>query len=148
MNAAVSTTQDQELYLTEVESLYIEGKLNYRLIFGHPLKVVEREFTYGKCTRTSAYFKPGDIFGLDLWQRAVYVLQAAKPGDTALTVPQVRPAAIVLLEAVGVNRARQALRVIAEIEERVDPPTLLAERYLLTDFRLKACARQRSQRRF
>ena len=87
-------TQDQapsDRFLTQVETLYVEGELNFRLLFGHPLKVVEKEFTYGRRTRKIAYFRPGDVFAVDLWRRnaygtnawAVYVLQAAGPGETA-----------------------------------------------------------------
>ena len=155
----MSTTAQQEnspdTCLTEVETLYVEGKLNYRLLFGHPVRVVEKEFTYGNRTCKAAYFKPGDVFAIDLWQQneygtnawAVYVLQAAAPGESAITVPQVKPAAKVLLEAVGVERARQALKLLAEIEERTDPATLPADRFLLTDFRLKACWRHKNGRR-
>jgi hypothetical protein len=155
MSTTTPAQSSTETCFTEVETLYIEGQLNFRLIFGHPAKVVENEFTYGQRTRETAYFRPGDIFAIDLWRKnefgttawAVYVLQAAAPGETAYPVPQVKPAAKVLLEAVGVERARQALALLREIEERTDPTTLPANRYLLTDFRLKACQRTRNSRR-
>ncbi len=154
MSTTTPSRNSPEDCLTEVETLYVEGKLNYRLLFGHPVKVVEKEFTYAERTRRAVYFCPGDIFAIDLWQRndygtsawAVYVLQAAAPGEIAFPVPQVKPAVKVLLEAVGVERARQALQLIAEIEERTDPTTLPPSRFLLTDFRLKACWRQRDGR--
>lgn len=141
--------------LTKVEILFQEGKLNYRLLFGHPVEVCEKEFVFGRITRKTAYFKPGDVFAIDLWRRnrfgtsawAVYVLQAAAPGEVAVPVPQVSPAAKVLLEAVGQERARQALRLIREIEERVDPSELPPSRFLLTDFRLKSCWRNKHKRR-
>ena len=151
-------TQDQtpsDRFLTQVETLYVEGELNFRLLFGHPLKVVEKEFTYGRRTRKIAYFRPGDVFAVDLWRRnaygtnawAVYVLQAAGPGETALPIPQVKPAAKVLLEAVGKERAQRALNLLREIQERTDPALLPPNRFLLTDFRLKACQRTKKSKR-
>jgi hypothetical protein len=133
--------------LTQASLVFIEGKLNYRLLFGHPLKIVDKEFEYGRTTRRIAYFRPGDIFALDIWERneygttlwAVYVLQAAAPGEIALPVPQVKPAAKILLEACGKEKAQRALKLLEEIQERIDPTTLPPNRYLLTDFRLKAC---------
>jgi hypothetical protein len=133
-------------FLTRVETLFLEGRCNYRLIFGHPLKVVQQEFEFNRITRKHAFFKPGDIFALDLWDRnaygttkwAVYVLQAAGPDEASVPVPQVEPAAKVLVEAVGKEHAQVALRVLKEIEERTDPTTLSPNRFLLTDFRIKA----------
>ena len=132
-------------YLTRFEILYQEGELNFRLLFGHPVKIEEKEFIHGCVTRKYVYFKPGDIFAIDLWQRnvygttawAVFVLQAAGPGEQAVNVPQVKPAVNVLLEARGTERAKRALKLLKEIEDRTDPTTLTPNRFLLTDFRLK-----------
>ena len=142
-------------FLTQFETLYVEGELNYRLLFGRPLKVIEKEFTYGRRSRKVAYFRPGDVFAVDLWRRnaygtsewAVYVLQAAAPRETALPIPQVKPAAKVLLEAVGKERARKALNLLKEIQARTDPALLPPNRFLLTDFRLKSCQRTKDKRR-
>lgn len=49
-----------------------------------------------------------------------------------------KPAAKVLLEAAGQKHAREAVRLLKEIEDRTDPTTLHPSRFLLTDFRLKA----------
>ena len=142
-----SEKENNETGFTEVEILYREGRLNYRLLFGHPVKVVEKEFIYGRITRKQAFFRPGDIFALDLWERnsygttgwAVYVLQAIAPGELdAVKIPQVKPAVKVLLEAHGKSRARRALEYLREIQNRTDPATLPPARFLLTDFRLKA----------
>ena len=62
-----------------------------------------------------------------------------------VTVPQVTPGAKVLLEAHGKRQAQAALKELAEIQNRVDPTTLPAARYLLTDFRLKVDTRNRGQ---
>jgi len=96
-------------------------------------------------TKQLALFKPGDVFALDLWdcgeygtkEWSVFVLQAVAPGDVANPVPQVSPAAKILLEARGITKAKQAIKELQEIQDRVDPTTLPAARFLLTDFRLK-----------
>jgi len=149
MKSTTTTSAPLSHFLTQVETVYLQGRLNYRLLFGHPVRVVENDFVYGERTRKTSYFQPGEIFALDLWRRneygtsawAVYVLQAAEPGEEAMPVPQVKPAVKVLLEAVGQTHAKQALRLLREIEERTDPATLPANRFLLTDFRLKAAAK-------
>ena len=131
---------------TRVEELYLEGQKNFRLLFGKPIKSETTEFKYQDITRRVHYFKPGDIFAIDLWERneygttnwSVFVLQAALPGEFAVRIPQVKPAAKVLLEAAGQKHAREAVRLLKEIEDRTDPTKLHPSRFLLTDFRLKA----------
>jgi hypothetical protein len=148
------TPLTEDNHLTQVEALYEEARLNYRLLFGRPIKWVEKEFCYGKLTRRVAYFRPGQIFALDLWERnqygttawAVYVLQAAGPTELAVKVPQVTPAAKVLLEAIGAARAKEALRLLREIESRTDPTSVSPNRFLLTDFRLKCFSQKRIRR--
>ena len=132
--------------LTRFEELYLEGHKNYRLLFGKPIKSETTEFKYQDITRRVHYFKPGDIFAIDLWERneygttnwSVFVLQAALPGELAVRIPQVKPAAKILLEASGQKHAREAVRLLKEIEDRTDPTKLHPSRFLLTDFRLKA----------
>lgn len=151
----LEASQIEEQHLTQVETLYSEGHCNYRLLFGHPVKTVEKAFIYGQITKKVAFFKPGDIFALDLWERneywiknwAVYVLQAIKPGQIATCVPQVKPAAKVLLEARGKSQAQLALKLLSEIERRTDPTTLCPTRFLLTDFRVKALSPKPRTRR-
>ncbi len=144
-------TQSLEIRLTQVELVYEQGVRNYRLLFGRPFKVITQERTYGRMTKQLALFKPGDVFALDLWdcgeygtkEWSVFVLQAVAPGDVANPVPQVSPAAKILLEARGITKAKQAIKELQEIQDRVDPTTLPAARFLLTDFRLKADSRGR-----
>ena len=135
--------------LTLVEAAYCEGKFNYRVLFGTPEMIkVQKQRDY---ERVYNYFAPGQIFALDLWrcndygttEWAVYVLQAARPREIIVPVPQVTPGAKVLLEAHGKSQAQAALKELAEIQNRVDPTTLPAGRYLLTDFRLKVDTRNR-----
>ena len=145
--AGIDTREAQslEIRLTQVELVYEQGVRNYRLLFGRPFKVITQERTYGRMTKQLALFKPGDVFALDLWdcgeygtkEWSVFVLQAVAPGDVANPVPQVSPAAKILLEARGITKAKQAIKELQEIQDRVDPTTLPAARFLLTDFRLK-----------
>lgn len=142
-----------EKYLTRVELDYRQGVRNYRLLFGHPEYIVSKDHRY-KVTNQLAFFKPGEIFGLDLWECndfgttrwSVYILQAAAPGDTVMRVPQVFPGAIVLLEAYGVERAKAVLAWLSNIELGSDPATLKPEQFLAADFRLKAAIPQRKRR--
>jgi len=144
-------TQSLEIRLTQVELVYEQGVRNYRLLFGRPFKVITQERTYGRMTKQLALFKPGDVFALDLWdcgeygtkEWSVFVLQAVAPGEVANPVPQVSPAAKILLEARGITKAKQAIKELQEIQDRVDPTALPAARFLLTDFRLKADSRGR-----
>lgn len=140
-------------YLTRFEILYQEKLINFRLLFGHPIKIEEPEFVHGCVTRKFVYFKPGDIFAIDLWQGniygttswAVFVLQACEPGEEAVKVPQVKPAAKILLEARGAEKSRQALKLLKEIEDQTDPSTLTPNRFLLTDFRMKHSTKRRQR---
>lgn len=137
--------------LTSVTVQQIEGHSNFRVIFGDPHSKTPINSPSESKPKNLWFFKPGSIFCLDLFKRnqygttewAVYVLQAAFPGETIVPVPQVNPGAKVLLEAHGKKRAQTALRELAEIQKRVDPTTLSPGRFLLTDFRLKADTRTR-----
>jgi hypothetical protein len=139
------TLPDTEL--TKVETASCPSQYNYRILFGKPQKIAIHNT--GETDAACAYFNPGQIFALDLWrcneygtiEWAVYVLQAARPGEIIVRVPQVTPGAKVLLEAHGKHRAQAALRELDELQKRIDPTTLPPGRFLLTDFRLKADTR-------
>ena len=146
-----SQNQIPDGFLTRFEIRFEIKKCNHRLLFGRPIRIIEKEFIDGVRTQKIALFKPGDIFGIDLWEQneygtsywAVYVLQAAAPGELALPIPQIQPAAKILLEARGKERAQRALKLLAEMEERTDPTNVSPNRFLLTDFRLKALSNTR-----
>lgn len=137
--------------LTSVNLHSIQDRRNYRIVFGHPSLIVNDPAGTEAESWSVWFFDPSNIFCLDLFDRdlygsthwSVYVLQAARPGETITPVPQVTPGAKVLLEAHGKKRAQEALRELKEIQERVDPTTLPPGRFLLTDFRLKADTRTR-----
>jgi len=134
---------------TQVEIASYPEQFNYRILFGTPKKITHR--SPGENKLSHAYFEPGQIFALDLWHSneygttewAVYVLQAARPNELIVQVPQVKPGAKVLLEAHGRQQAKAALKELADIQKRVDPTTLPPARFFLTDFRLKAETRNR-----
>ena len=100
--------------LTQVEELYLEGRKNYRLLFGNPIRSETVKLKFKKITRKVHYFRAGDIFAVDLWDRngydttkwSVYVIQAACLGEFSMPVAQVSPAPRVLLVAEGQKYAR------------------------------------------
>jgi hypothetical protein len=142
-----ATMPDSEF--TEVATGSCPRQYNYRILFGKPRKIAIQNI--GQDESSWAFFSAGQIFALDLWrcnrygtiEWAVYVLQSARPGEVIVPVPQVTPGAKVLLEAHGKKQAQAALKELAEIQARIDPTTLPAARFLLTDFRLKAATRCR-----
>lgn len=140
-----------ENFPTKVQIKKIDNLCNFRVIFGSPFQKTVAIPKEPQIYTEDWLFNPGSIFCLDLFKRnqygttewAVYVLQAAHPGETIVPIPQVNPGAKVLLNAHGKKRAQAALKELAEIQKRVDPTTLSPERFLLTDFRLKADTRNR-----
>ena len=140
-----------ENFPTSVKIKSIDKICNFRILFGSPYKKTLASSKEPPIHIEDWFFIPGSIFCLDLFTRnqygstewAVYVLQAAYPGETIVPVPQVTPGAKILLEAHGKKQVQAAIKELAEIQERVDPATLPPGRFLLTDFRLKADARTR-----
>jgi len=131
---------------TTVEASYIQDRRNFRLFFGEPIKAIEHSYGYNSHTRKSFYFEPGQIFGIDLWEKnqfgtvywQVYVLQALSPGELGQAVPTVIPAAEVLLNAIGRERAARALKAISEIQNSTPLYLVPKNRWLTLDFNLKA----------
>ncbi len=104
---------------TKFTSLYVEGEVNYRLIYPEsldPVTVSKDMFGY----RREYRFKSGEVFCIDLWERnnygtrrwVVYVLQAGKAGEKLQLVPAVYPGAKILLKAQGKKRAQKALSLL------------------------------------
>ena len=133
----------------EVDLDFLEGQLNYRLLFGRPEFTNFREHHFGT-TRRTAVFRPGACLGLDLWQGRVVlnrsrqpvvrtgewrvlVLEVGVPGERVSRVPQVRPGAHILLEARGVRRCKFLLRWLAELETQGDLADLPREFFLSRD---------------
>ena len=65
-----------------------KGTIDY-FFFGNPIRSETFELQYKKITRKVHYFRAGDIFAIDLWDRneygttkwSVYVIQALYLGD-------------------------------------------------------------------
>ncbi len=144
----------------EVDLDFLEGQLNYRLLFGRPEFVNFREHHFG-ITKRTAVFRPGARFGLDLWEGRVVlnrsrqpvvrtgawrvlVLEVGAPGERVSRVPQVRPGAHVLMEARGARRCKFLLRWLAELELQGDLTDLPREFFLSRDLRFQALVPERS----
>jgi hypothetical protein len=143
----------------EVDLDFLEGQLNYRLLFGRPEFTNFREHHFGSTKRT-AVLRPGARFGLDLWEGRVVlnrsrepvvrtgewrvlVLEVGAPGDRVSRVPQVRPGAHILLEARGVRRCKFLLRWLAELETQGDIADLPREFFLSRDLWFRGVAPER-----
>ena len=130
--------------LTQVREEFLEGRHNYRLLFGHPESRRTAQSMDGYTARLS-YFAAGERFALDLWSRNAYgtvrwrcfVCETVSPGDEAERVPFVTPAARVLLSTKGAAQSRLFLAWVALITEQgVDPLTCPADLFLAAHFRL------------
>ena len=96
-------------HLTAVYLEYAHKIRNYRLLFGNPIFTKTEKFFYNKIHQEVSYFKPGEIFCLDLFNRneygstywSLYVLRSLQPGVKGEVVPRVSPAVQVLIEAKG-----------------------------------------------
>lgn len=125
---------------TAVRLEYRAEAANYRLIFGRPVLVETHEKTFGY-TRETAWFAPGSVFGLDLWEgalienragerrtrtraRGVFVLQALASGEAGSAVKRVQPGVRVLMYTRGVRRSQFMLAWLAELALRGNPANL------------------------
>lgn len=129
---------------TVVYEEFAEGRRNYRLLFGQPIRRRDVRSHEGYSARVN-FFGPGTRFALDLWDRNEYgtirwrcfVCESVTAGQAAETVPCVTPAASVLLSTKGAAESRLFLTWLAGLEgEGVDPITCPAEMFLAADFRL------------
>ena len=130
---------------TQVHEEFVEGRHNYRLLFGSPSRQRTVNAEEGHSARAN-YFLPGTRFGLDLWSRNSYgtvrwrcfVCEAVRPGQSAERVPFVTPAATVLLSTKGAAQSRLFLAWLAGIEEEgVDLLSCPADFFVAAHFRLQ-----------
>jgi hypothetical protein len=131
-------------HLTSVQTLYREGRQNYRVLFGEPLHTQTRARAEG-FTVTVSRFVPGARFALDLWACNPYgtirwrcfVCEAIGPGEEGDRVPMVAPAARVLLHTQGAAQSRLFLAWLRELDEAgFDPLTCPHETFEAAHFRL------------
>ena len=140
-------------YLTAVSLHFLEGQKNYRLLFGDPVKTETQDHRLGE-TRETAYFRPGAIFAIDLWDRNKYgtrrwrilILQAPNVGqrDDIERVQQVTPGARKLLETKGTFRCKLLLQWLRTVEVAGDPTARPPEFYIARDHMLKGRPRMLS----
>jgi Protein of unknown function (DUF2840) len=132
------------LRLTSVQTLYREGRQNYRVLFGEPLHTHRVARAEG-LTVTVCCFSPGTRFALDLWACNAYgtirwrcfVCEAIAPGEEGDRVPLVTPAAKVLLHTQGAAQSLLFLAWLRELQEwGVDPVTCPPETFEAAHFRL------------
>ena len=121
--------------LTRVTILFLPERVNDRVRFGAPVaeRIIDR-----RCRVD--LFEPGAVFGYVQWRANRYgtehwrlwVLQAARPGARAETVPGIAPAAHIWLSAGGVARVTRALALIDAVEAQALDPALAPESYWRT----------------
>ena len=139
-------------YLTSVQTLYIQGQKNFRILFGEPLHIETRERRQGY-TRGVALFTRGARFALDLWTSNSYgtvrwqsfVCEAIGPGEAGTRVPLVSPAARVLLRSKGAAQSRLFLAWLQGLEESgIDLLCCPAETFEAAHFRLQGSRADRT----
>jgi len=137
---------------TQVHEEFVEGRQNYRLLFGQPTRRRTVNSKDGYTARTN-YFAPAERFALDLWSRNEYgtvhwrcfVCETVHPGQSAERVPFVTPAATVLLSTKGAAQSRLFLSWLAQIQEQgVDPLACPADVFLAAHFRLQGSRADRT----
>jgi len=111
--------------VTTVDTAFHDGRHNYRVLFGVPLRIDVLHREEG-ISRSVYSFGPGARFGLDLWRRNAYgtiqwrcfVCEAAVPEPDLERVPFVTPGVWVLLHTKGAAQSRLFLAWLAELECR------------------------------
>jgi hypothetical protein len=143
------------LRLTSVQTLYREGRQNYRVLFGEPLRTQKMARAEGYTVNVLG-FVPGARFALDLWACNQYgtirwrcfVCEAIGPGEEGDRVPMVAPAARVLLHTQGAAQSRLFLAWLRELEEAgVDPLTCPKETFEAAHFRMHGSRADRAPAR-
>jgi hypothetical protein len=139
--------------LTQVREEFVEGRCNYRLLFGRP-ETRRTALSRPGYTARFNYFSESCRFALDLWSRNTYgtvrwrcfVCETVSPGDEAERVPFVTPAARVLLSTQGAAQSRLFLAWLALITEQgVDPLACPDDLFLAAHFRLHGLRADRTK---
>ena len=135
------------IHITTVETSFLDGKHNYRVLFGEPLRIDTRHAAEGM-TRKAYSFSAGSRFALDLWRRNAYgtiqwrclVCEAVSPGMAIDRVPFVAPGARVLLHTKGAAQSRLFLAWLADLETSgIDLVRCAPETFEAAHFRLHGC---------
>jgi Protein of unknown function (DUF2840) len=131
--------------VTTVQTLYREGRKNFRALFGTPLRTETLARAEGYTAQVLSFVR-GDRFALDLWacnsygtiQWRCFVCEAIGPGEEGGRVPFVTPAARILLHTQGAAQSRLFLSWLRELEESgINPLTCPQETFEAAHFRLQ-----------
>ena len=153
--AEASAIAAPRIPVTRVRTLYVEGRKNYRALFGRPLRsetVARAEGTTAKILN----FGRGARFALDLWacnaygtiQWRCFVCEAIGPGEEGDLVPLVAPATKVLLNTRGAAQSRLFLAWLAQLEDSgIDPLICPAATFEAAHFRLHGSRADRTPAR-
>ena len=121
--------------LTRATVLFVPERVNDRVRFGAPAaeRIIDRRCRFDLFSPDAVfgYIRwRADRYGTELWR--LWVLQAARPGERAQTVPGIAPGAHIWLSAGGVARVKRALALIDAIEVQALDPASLPESYWRT----------------
>lgn len=118
--------------LTRVTVLFLDGKVNDRVRFGHPMaeRIIDRHCRV-------ELFAPGALFGYVQWRAnpfgtelwRLWVLRAGEPGARLSTVPGIAPGADILVNVAGAARVSRTLELIDAIEAAGTDPADVPETY-------------------
>ena len=105
--------------LTDVELIFLEGRLERWIRFGRP--AAERDLDR---RRRVLSFAPDSVFALVRWQAGDFgtavsridILRAVRPGEAFTTVPFVAPGGELLLHVQGWPKVERVLRAIDAVE--------------------------------
>ena len=121
--------------LTRVTILFLPERVNDRVRFGAPAaeRIIDR-----RCR--VELFAPGAVFAYVQWRANRYgtehwrlwVLQAARAGERAETVPGIAPGAHIWLSTSSATKVTRALTLIDAIEAQALDPASLPENYWRT----------------
>ena len=127
-----STKEVGVSYLTTVEILWLEKRIENRVRFGRPVseKLVDRN-------RRVLSFAPGSIFAFVRWTSndfgtvlsRIDILRAAIPGQRYSTVPWITPGGESLLRLSGWPKVERALQLIDTVEALDIDPAEVAPDY-------------------
>ncbi len=116
-----------DIYLTTIATSFRKHEHNYRVLFGDPDASEVLNKTHG-VTDGMLHFRPGSLFGLDLWDCNKYgttrwrviVARTIGPGEVCHLIPQVQPGALILMDVKGAYRARAAINWLMRMQLTAD----------------------------
>ena len=128
-----------EVYLTAIESLYIEGKCNHRIIDGVPERVETIRSKEGVAQKISK-FSQNKIVAYERWERnqfgtinwEIFVFKTSIPGKMIQSIQGVRPGAELFIYAKGKSKVKELFKVLDELQVKDIKISSLSEGVLRT----------------